>query len=628
MFKGQENARRYMGSLLLACLTVFALGLDMSVEMPAKLIQTLRAGDFWGQINNLLIALNEFHTMDHLTGLVLAIACIWLYQRYLLGHRACAGEYILSGFLALTMLVSEAAAKEDTITCLWSGGTQCLKAALYLAGLWPLFLALLRLMREGLARMETLGPLPGGGSLWARHPFAMPFAVMALCWTPFLMMKYPGGMSPDATVQILDYVNGAVTASHPPFTTAVYGAFYNLGIWLGNSNWGIFLITLAQTVCFLCVLAYACVRMRSWGVNRWVYAAVLGAFCVSPNYSGWATCLVKDVPYAIACVLLCVLLADLSIMGKEFWRRKSSMPLLAVAFVHCWLWRRNGPAMALGCALAMLFAVQRGDRAALRRLLCTVGASVVFCVGVNAALCAAMEVGPAAKREVYSPLLQMTGKVVSQHGEELPDEEIEIIGKVMDYEKIASKYDPIITDGVKSIFNEDASEAEYRAYRALALEHLKRYPLEYLDAYLNVTYRLFDIRSDRGNHIQRREISHPYYIRSYTNLLYQQEELESLNAAQEAVENYNFWFPDLPLAGLMANVGFCTDALLMLGYLTLKQKRKRLIALVPAALTVLFCLASPLGYIRYALPMAATLPIGVAAYAACEGYALKSEDKG
>ena len=162
MFKGQENARRYMGSLLLACLTVFALGLDMSVEMPAKLIQTLRAGDFWGQINNLLIALNEFHTMDHLTGLVLAIACIWLYQRYLLGHRACAGEYILSGFLALTMLVSEAAAKEDTITCLWSGGTQCLKAALYLAGLWPLFLALLRLMREGLARMEPLGPRPGG----------------------------------------------------------------------------------------------------------------------------------------------------------------------------------------------------------------------------------------------------------------------------------------------------------------------------------------------------------------------------------------------------------------------------------------------------------------------------------
>ena len=78
----------------------------------------------------------------------------------------------------------------------------------------------------------------------------------------------------------------------------------------------------------------------------------------------------------------------------------------------------------------------------------------------------------------------------------------------------------------------------------------------------------------------------------------------------------------------MANVGFCTDALLMLGYLTLKQKRKRLIALVPAALTVLFCLASPLVYIRYALPMAATLPIGVAAYAACEGYALKSEDKG
>ena len=36
-----------------ACLTVFALGLDMSVELPTKVIATLSEGSFFGYINNL-----------------------------------------------------------------------------------------------------------------------------------------------------------------------------------------------------------------------------------------------------------------------------------------------------------------------------------------------------------------------------------------------------------------------------------------------------------------------------------------------------------------------------------------------------------------------------------------------
>lgn len=74
-----------------ACLTVFALGLDMSVELPTKVIATLSEGSFFGYINNLLIALNEFHTMDHLTGLVLLVACVWLYGRFLFVQNHAGG---------------------------------------------------------------------------------------------------------------------------------------------------------------------------------------------------------------------------------------------------------------------------------------------------------------------------------------------------------------------------------------------------------------------------------------------------------------------------------------------------------------------------------------------------------
>lgn len=622
MQKRHERVSRIVGVSLLACLTTFALGLDMSVDLPAKLTATLREGDFFGQINNLLVVLNHFHTMDHLTGLLALIACFYLYDKYLALARGRLGEYLLSGFFALAMLVSEAAATEETVACLWAGSTQCLKAVLYLMGMQPLFLAGIRLLDDGLKKMSGLTPLRKG-TAWDRHPFALPLAVMAICWVPFLAMKYPGGMSPDVTVQIQEYLGNAITASHPPFSTIVYGTLYQLGVRLGNPNWGIFFITLLQTICYLCVLAYACLKMRRWGVPALAYGAVLSLFCLSVNYSGWTTCLVKDVPYVIACILLCVLLIDMSVTGEAFFHSRSSMALVFVAFVNCWLWRRNGPAMALGCALAMLLFSRPGkggNRPGRRRgLFLSLAAALVFCVGINAALNEAWTIGPAAKREVYSHLLQMTGRVVKEHGEAMTDEEIAVIDKVLEYDSLAEGYDPIITDGVKALFHENATQEEYGAYRRLVLEQFRRYPFDYLDAYLNLTYRLFDIRSDRGDYIQRREISHPYYIRSYTNQLYRQEELRGLDAAQEAVEAYHYWFADLPLVGLFSNVGLCTDVMLAIGYLFYRKKKRGLASILPAALTAIFCLGSPLVYIRYALPITATLPLWLAAWVALPG---------
>jgi len=238
-------------------------------------------------------------------------------------------------------------------------------------------------------------------------------------------------------------------------------------------------------------------------------------------------------------------------------------------------------------------------------------------LGTNAALTASFDYRPAAKREIYSHLLQVTGRVAAEYPDAYTAEEIAVIDEVMQFDQIQRRFDPIITDGVKSLFREDATPEEYTAFQQLAFRKFKEYPVEYADAYINLIYRLFDLRADRGDYIARREISHPYYLRSYTNLLYDQEALAGLNAAQEAVENWNYWFADFPLVGLMVNIGFCVDLLLTMCWLMVRQKRRKAIAaLVPALLTAAFCLASPVVYIRYALPITASLPMWFAAWTA------------
>lgn len=602
---------------VLACVTVLALGMDMTIALPAKITRTFHNG-FWGVVHNLLVSLNAFHTMDHLTGAIAAAGMLIAYRRWLLQPcRSSVGEYLLSGFFALSMLVSEACAAENSIKAIWAGGTQLLKSAILLMGMWPMFLAALRALREGMQRLDGLKSI-SSKSKWGRHPFLYPFLLMAVCWLPVLIMKHPGGMSPDVTMQVQDWMNQNMELSHPPVTSVVYGVFYEMGQWLGGNNNGIFLFTLLQTLCYLAVLAYSCSRMLSWRVPAWVYGSALFIYCIAPNYSGWTTTLVKDVPYVIACNLLCILMIDLSLDPKAFCSKVSHWIMLVIAGTTVWLWRRNGIGMTLVCGLCMLVvAVRRTDLRCVCKTAVSLLLTIAISLGINAALTSAFPYRSAAKREVYSHFLQAAGRVAVEYPDAYTDEEIAVINEVMTYDQIPRRYDPIITDGVKLLFKEDATPEEYKAFCMLVMNKAPQYATEYLDAYINLTYRLFDWRADRGDYVARREISHPYYIRSYTNLLYDQEELQGLNAAQEAAENWHFWFADLPLIGLMVNIGFCVDLMLALVWVMIREKRKHaLMALVPALLTAVFCLASPVVYIRYALPITSTLPLWFAAYAA------------
>ena len=612
-----KSVRIYL-SVMVACLTTFALGIDMSISLPYDLILTLRDG-FWGRIDNLLIALNYFHTMDHLIGTVLVAALIYVYARWLWvsEDRYGWGEYALSGFFALTMLMSEVIAAENSIKALWAGGTQLIKAMIYLLGMWPLFLAGIRILQEGLQKIDIMQPVTEK-ALWNHHPFMYPFLLMALCWLPYMVMKYPGGMSPDVTVQILDWQNQTMELSHPPLPTVIYGLFYDFGIRIGNTNIGFFLFTLLQTICFLCVLSFSCARMRAWNVPKGIYIFVLFSYCIIPNYSGWTTTLVKDVPYVISCILFCILLIDFSLDVKAFCKNPVNDLLIIIAGTTVWLWRRNGILMALACIVCMLIMAYRQAAFKCMGKLTILGVLVtILSLGTNAVLTSVFSFSSAAKRETYSHLLQVTGRVAVEFSDAYTEEEISIINQVMNYEEIPKWYSPIITDGMKALFKEKAKEEEYAAFRKLVARKLISYPVEYIDAYANLIYRLFDWRSDRGDFIARREISHPYYIRSYTNLLYNQEELQSLNAAQEAVENLDYWFPDLPFVGLLVNVGACVDIMLAMCWIMVHQKRKRAIAaLAPALLTMVFCLFSPVVYIRYALPITSTLPLWFAAYTA------------
>lgn len=82
--------------------------------------------------------------------------------------------------------------------------------------------------------------------------------VVLLCWIPWIAMMYPANIGPDTVAQLiwmrtghawdpstrLDLPGYALSDQHPWFDSLIYGAFDGFGLWMGNEQLGLFLLSL------------------------------------------------------------------------------------------------------------------------------------------------------------------------------------------------------------------------------------------------------------------------------------------------------------------------------------------------------------------------------------------------
>lgn len=125
----------------------------MAIELPQEIIAFQRGG-LAGVIKNLIMALNHFYTLDHLTCAVASAGYVAIPLLFAWFPQKSIGEYTLACFFACTVLVSEGLVAEDTIICLWKCGTQIIKSGVYLCGMTALFLAALRAFGDALQAMK------------------------------------------------------------------------------------------------------------------------------------------------------------------------------------------------------------------------------------------------------------------------------------------------------------------------------------------------------------------------------------------------------------------------------------------------------------------------------------------
>lgn len=516
----------------------------------------------------------------------------------------------LLGLFTLTGLSMEAS---DSLAFLYSGLVCLAKAAAVWAGYAVLIYFCLRAVFYGLDRLAASPGRSRKGPGWLKtaspKTVLCSMGVILLCWLPYYICLFPGASNSDTWWQ-LEQVTGAqpLNAGHPLLHTFLQSGLILAGkTLLGSWNAGVFLAVLVQSLSMAAVLAYSVHFLVRLNVQPVLPGLLLALYGLVPTFPRSATILMKDTPYSFSVLLFTVLVLEEVLLPQQFAAKRYKKPLAALAaFLVCTM-RYNGPVLLIGVLLfsgpALWKTAKSGRaRAALAAWLVL---PLVLGYGISAGLKALPGVEQANPNETLSVPLQQTGRFVRDFGDEVTDEEREVIDRVVQYDQLAEAYTPWLADPIKSYINrEDATDADRAAYRQVWMAQTLRHPVNALEAFVNLNYGWVypGVTNPCWSYS-------PVADNDYVTRPALLDRLEAL------LDKADFAFL-LPVTSWFENLGLAAWGLLALGaWLSARRVKGLGGALSMQYLTLLMCLFGPVffGHGRYGWPLLFCWPVLLAA---------------
>lgn len=516
----------------------------------------------------------------------------------------------LLGLFTLTGLSMEAS---DSLAFLYSGLVCLAKAAAVWAGYAVLIYFCLRAVFYGLDQLAASPGRSRKGAGWLKtaspKTVLCSMGVILLCWLPYYICLFPSASNSDTWWQ-LEQVTGAqpLNAGHPLLHTFLQSGLILAGkTLLGSWNVGVFLAVLVQSLSMAAVLAYSVHFLVRLNVRPVLLGLLLALYGLVPTFPRSATILMKDTPYSFSVLLFTVLVLEAVLLPQQFAAKRYKKPLAALAaFLVCTM-RYNGPVLLIGVLLfsgPALWKTAKSSRAR-AALAAWLVLPLVLGYGISAGLKALPGVEQANPNETLSVPLQQTGRFVRDFGDEVTDEEREVIDRVVQYNQLAEVYTPWLADPIKSYINrEDATDADRAAYQQVWMAQTLRHPVNALEAFVNLNYGWVypGVTNPCWSYS-------PVADNDYVTRPALLDRLEAL------LDKADFAFL-LPVTSWFENLGLAAWGLLVLGaWLSARRVKGLGGALSMQYLTLLMCLFGPVffGHGRYGWPLLFCWPVLLAA---------------
>ena len=215
----------------------------------------------------------------------------------------------------------------------------------------------------------------------------------------------------------------------------------------------------------------------------------------------------------------------------------------------------------------------------------------------------ALEIPNTSIREMLSIPFQQTARYVKYYGDEVTEEERAAIDKLLNYDTLAERYDPRLSDNVKNEYNRYATNEDLKEYFIVWGKMLLKRPMTYINATTANIYGYFYTDSYR------------WYVYHDLNSILPSEGFDyhfnNLDITRLMIRGYGCGFREIPVLKLLVNCGMYTWAyVFLLVVLLLTKKRDLIVILLPAFASILIIIAGPANtYFRYVVHYAITLPL-------------------
>lgn len=546
-------------------------------------------------------------------GLVFLIRAMSAYQTT--NHREKWVSAFLSGFFSFCLLFGKSFSETASLDLVF-GSFSAFVASMGIAiGYWILFYLGINVLFYALnhfeaivkdnkllykvdLKLETIFEKKSLLKLWV---------FLLVCWLPYIIINYPAIVHADSGVMLSQFESGNLFNHHPVMQTIVWGGFVKgIANITGSYNAGVFLFAFIQYLygSFVMALIFDFAIKHKCPKVMVCIALLIAAF--SPAYARNMTSVCKDSNYSIYVMLFVwLILKTVDLKDKMVKENKNLylVPLWVFTILLMCFAKKNGIHLLILTVIPLIIYLRKTPRiCAVLTLVTFIGAGGYF-VGEHI-IKDVYNIGNDDVQETYSIPFQQTARFVRDFGGDVTEEERNAIDKVLDYWVLAEKYNPEISDPVKGTFKADSTKADFTKYLGVWFEMFWKHPSAYILATMNNVYGYF----------------YPENLGYYTDVYYMSMCIDSskiyapegLQKASEALRDFNMYSRNMPVLGLFSSMGFYVwlDIFAAAYFLFFKKDKRFFIYNLPALITILICVASPVNNtMRYGLVTIFSAPI-------------------
>ena len=540
-------------------------------------------------------------------------------------------KVILSMLFAFFMVFGYSFMKINSWNMIFKNTFQLFKATIIFVGYYILFKAIINYVFDILFNKIQKQEIKQNTNrlynfIFVKHSFIMPLTIILICWLPYIIAYYPGMIMQDSANQIRQYFgydvpessatnsiklideNVKITNHHPVLHTIILGSCVQLGRVLNNDNLGIFIYLIFQIALFSSTLAFTINFMKNLKIPSLINIFTLMMFSLLPIIPIYAVDITKDVPFV--CFFIIYVIIVYNLIEQANYKKYTIKDCLYVILISVLvaLFRNNG-IYAIIMSLPLLIVIDRLNR---KKILILSGSVIIIYVMFTNILLPVFKISPASVREALSIPFQQTARYVKVHNDEVTIEKKNIIDKVLDYDTLAQRYNPIHADAVKNKYNKDATKQDLINYFKVWFMQLLKHPTTYIQATMNNTYGYFYPES------LVKSYTTDYMINSDTSLNknngFNYSYIKSLKSERNFIDTISHTILILPGVSWIINIAFNVWVVIAIFiYVIYIRKYRYLIYMMPFISIILVCIASPVNaYFRYSIPFIFTMPINIA----------------